>query len=63
MFLRLQRDIDGDLRGHRLLTAGFHSQMGYFRDDRPLCNLVLDDAQRRELDTLWQELEFIAAVD
>ncbi len=60
MFLSKQNDIATDLLGHRLLTAGFHSQDGYFRDDRPLYDLVLDEAQRRELDTLWQELDFIA---
>ncbi len=62
MFLTNQRDINSDLQGHRLLTAGFHSQMGYFRDDKPLYDLALDDAQRRELDTLWRELDFIAQV-
>ncbi len=46
----------------RLLSAGFHSQMGYFRDDQPLCDMILDDAQRAELNTLWQELDFIASV-
>ncbi len=45
----------------RLLSAGFHSQMGYFRDDGPLYELMLDDAQRKELDRLWQELDFIAS--
>ena len=60
MFLNpTSREIASDLAGHRLLTAGFHSQMGYFRDDEPLCELVLDDAQRRELDRLWRELNFI----
>ena len=43
----------------RPLTAGFHLMQGYFRDDGPLGELILDDAQRRELDTLWQELDFI----
>ncbi len=43
----------------RLLSAGFHSMMGYFRDDAPLCELILDDEQRTELDRLWQELDFI----
>src|SRR5205085_184094 len=62
MFLGNPNDIATDLEGHRLLTAGFHSQMGYFRDDKPLYDLVLDDAQRRELDTLWWELDFIAQV-
>ena len=27
----------------RLLSAGFHSMMGYFRDDGPLCELILDE--------------------
>jgi hypothetical protein len=43
----------------RLLSAGFHSAMGYFRDDRPLYDLILDDNGRRELDDLWRELDFI----
>lgn len=43
----------------RPLTAGFHLMQGYFRDDRPLCELILDERQRRELDTLWDELNFI----
>ena len=43
----------------RLLSAGFHSAMGYFRDDRPLYELILDDAGRRQLDELWQELDFV----
>lgn len=43
----------------RLLSAGFHSMMGYFRDDQPLYELVLDDAQREELDRLWRELDFV----
>ena len=44
----------------RLLSAGFHSMMGYFRDDQPLCNLILDDADNKELNKLWRELELIA---
>ena len=55
-------EIQSDLNGHRLLTAGFHSQMGYFRDDAPLCELLLDDAQQAELARLWDELNFIATV-
>jgi uncharacterized protein DUF1592/uncharacterized protein DUF1588/uncharacterized protein DUF1587/uncharacterized protein DUF1595/uncharacterized protein DUF1585/cytochrome c len=46
----------------RLLSAGFHSQMGYFRDDGPLCDMILDEGQRADLDRLWQELDFIANV-
>src|SRR6185295_11629382 len=43
----------------RLLSAGFHLMHGYYRDDGPLCELILDEKQRLELDTLWQELNFI----
>lgn len=43
----------------RPLTAGFHLMQGYFRDDAPLCDLILDAAQRRELDALWFELNFV----
>jgi mono/diheme cytochrome c family protein len=44
----------------RLLTAGFHNSHGYFRDDQPLYELVLDDGGRAELDRLWDELNFFA---
>ena len=47
MFLTNARDIASDAEGHRLLSAGFHSLTGYFRDDRPLYDLVLDVAQQR----------------
>ena len=51
---------DGDLGENvRLLSAGFHLMQGYFRDDQPLCELVLNDEQRRELDELWQDLNFV----
>jgi hypothetical protein len=46
----------------RLLTAGFHLMQGYFRDDQPLYELILDDRQRRELDALWHELNFVTLV-
>jgi AraC-like DNA-binding protein len=46
----------------RLLSAGFHSMMGYFRDDQPLYELILSTDQQQELDRLWDELEFIAQV-
>ena len=32
---------------------------GYFRDDGPLCELILDDSEQRELDALWHELDFV----
>lgn len=52
---------EGNVEGKgRLLSAGFHSMMGYFRDDQPLCNLILDDAENKELNELWRELELIA---
>jgi hypothetical protein len=44
----------------RLLSAGFHNVMGYFRDDLPLRELVLDAKQTAELDMLWREFDFIA---
>jgi hypothetical protein len=43
----------------RLLSAGFHSMTGYFRDDAPLSELILDEQGQRELDRLWQEFDFI----
>jgi hypothetical protein len=46
----------------RLLTAGFHLMQGYFRDDEPLCDLVLSEEEHRELDRLWQELNFVTLV-
>jgi len=45
----------GEEKG-RLLSAGFHSMTGYFRDDQPLFDLLLDDTQQKELDALWQQL-------
>jgi hypothetical protein len=49
---------DKESRG-RLLSAGFHLMFGYFRDDAPLCELILDEPARRELDRLWEELRFV----
>jgi Protein of unknown function (DUF1592)/Protein of unknown function (DUF1588)/Protein of unknown function (DUF1587)/Protein of unknown function (DUF1585)/Protein of unknown function (DUF1595)/Planctomycete cytochrome C len=46
----------------RLLTAGFHLMQGYFRDDEPLCELILDERERRQLDALWQDLHFVTLV-
>jgi len=43
----------------RLLSAGFHSMMGYFRDDRPLYEMILSTAEQQELDGLWRELDFV----
>lgn len=45
----------------RHLSAGFHNVMGYFRDDQPLYELLLDAQQQKELDAMWQELDFVAS--
>jgi len=50
---------DSDDKG-RFLGAGYHNVMGFWRDDVPLVELVLDDAGRQELDRLWDEFDFIA---
>ena len=44
----------------RLLSAGYHNIMGYYRDDLPLQQLILDDNGIRELDRLWNEFDYIA---
>ncbi len=54
----LDRPKERQLKG-RLLGAGYHNMMGYFRDDIPLYELILDRAGQRELDQLWRELDFI----
>jgi hypothetical protein len=60
---RVFLDTDEDKNnGGRLLSAGFHSMTGYFRDDGPLYEMVLDDAAREELDRLWNEFELVASV-
>jgi hypothetical protein len=44
-----------DTRG---ISAGFHLIEGFFRDDRPLYNSVLNEEEKRTLDRLWDELYF-----
>ncbi|MCC2668399.1 MAG: hypothetical protein K0Q72_870 [Armatimonadetes bacterium] len=46
----------------RLLSAGFHNMMGYFRDDTPLAELILDENGRKELDRLWVDFDMLAQV-
>jgi hypothetical protein len=46
----------------RLLNAGLHNQTGYFRDDGPLYDMILDAKGQRELDQLWDEFELVASV-
>ena len=43
----------------RLLGAGLHNVMGYFRDDQALIELILDEKGKQALDKLWREFEFI----
>jgi Protein of unknown function (DUF1592)/Protein of unknown function (DUF1588)/Protein of unknown function (DUF1587)/Protein of unknown function (DUF1595)/Protein of unknown function (DUF1585) len=44
----------------RLLSAGYHSVAGYYRDDLPLVQLILDDNSKKELDRLWNEADYMA---
>lgn len=44
----------------RLLSAGYHSVMGFYRDDAPLMDLILDEPGRQELNRLWTQFEYIA---
>jgi hypothetical protein len=46
----------------RLLSAGYHSVVGFFRDDAPLMELILDEKGRQEIDRLWDEFDFIANI-
>ncbi|NIP95121.1 MAG: DUF1592 domain-containing protein, partial [Akkermansiaceae bacterium] len=43
----------------RHLSAGFHMMLGYFRDDAPLYELILEPEDQRTLDVMWHELEFL----
>jgi hypothetical protein len=45
----------------RLLSAGFQNRMGYFRDDIPFYQLVLDKPQQDHLDEMWRDMDFIAS--
>jgi len=45
----------------RLLSAGYHNVMGYYRDDTALRELILDDKGTKELNNLWTEFDYIAA--
>jgi hypothetical protein len=44
----------------RLLSAGYHSVVGFFRDDVPLMELILDEKGQKELDHLWNQFDFVA---
>ncbi|MBL8217235.1 MAG: DUF1592 domain-containing protein [Bryobacterales bacterium] len=47
----------------RYLSAGFHNVMGYFRDDQPLYELLLDANQQAALDEMWRAMDFIASIN
>jgi hypothetical protein len=51
---------DSDDKG-RFLSAGYHNVMGYWRDDVPLMELILDEQGQKQLNRLWDEFDFIAA--
>jgi hypothetical protein len=44
----------------RLLSAGYHNVLGFFRDDTPLMELILDEKGKQEINRLWDEFDFIA---
>jgi len=46
----------------RLLSAGYHSVLGFFRDDTPLMEFILDEKGQAELNRLWNEFEFIGDI-
>lgn len=46
----------------RLLTAGLHNSMGYFRDDTPLMEMILDEKGREKLDSLWLDFDMVAFI-
>ena len=48
-------------RTGRLLSAGYHSVLGFFRDDIPLMELILDEKGKEEINRLWDEFDYIAS--
>ena len=44
----------------RLLSAGYHNAVGYYRDDTALMQLILDKDGQEQLDRLWHEFDFVA---
>lgn len=57
---RMFVDDPGDMG--RLLTAGLHNSMGYFRDDTPLMEMLLDENGRRKLDQMWLDFDMVAFI-
>ena len=52
---------DNSADAGRLLSAGYHSVMGNWRDDDPLVELILDENGKKALDKLWTEFDFFAS--
>jgi hypothetical protein len=52
---------DDSMDKGRLLSAGYHNIMGYYRDDLPLQQLILDENGKKELDRLWNEFDYEAS--
>jgi len=50
---------DSDDKG-RLLSAGYHSVLGFYRDDSPLMELILDEKGQKQINRLWDEFDFMA---
>jgi hypothetical protein len=50
---------DDSMDKGRLLSAGYHNVMGYWRDDQPLSELLLDEKGQKQLERLWTEFDFI----
>lgn len=66
MFYRDQRGRNYFYTGRdeaRYLSAGYHNVLGYFRDDWPLYELLLNPQEQAELDGMWRELDFIAGAN
>ena len=47
----------------RYLSAGFHNVMGYFRDDQPLYELLLDEKQQASWTRCGARLDFVASAN
>ena len=57
----LDAEAEESLEG-RLLSAGMQNMTAYFRDDSPLFDMILDEAGQRELNRLWDNFNYNAAV-
>jgi hypothetical protein len=44
----------------RLLSAGYHTALGFFRDDTALSELILNHQDRRKLDDMWHDFDYVA---